>query len=196
MNALPITKPSGFSLIELMIGISILAILLGLALPSFQTWLKNIQIRNAAESITNGLQRARTEAVAKNTNTIFTLNADTSWSVDYAVLPGPTPSPIDSRQATEGSNNLTLTAWVEDLTIATTVPPTLTITTPPATVTFNNFGGLVTTGPSAATSLAQVKLDASGGTQSLRVNIVGGGAKMCDCSLAVDSGPRACLTAC
>lgn len=170
-----------------MIGISILAILLGLALPSFQTWLKNIQIRNAAESITNGLQRARSEAVALNTNVAFVLGADSSWTVTTA---GGTV--VDSRAATEGSNNLILTAWTENLTIPSTTPPTLTAVTPPATVTFNNFGGLVL----AANSLAQVKLDASGGTQSLRVNIVGGSAKMCDCSLAVGSGPRACLTAC
>lgn len=196
LNACLKSKNLGFSLIELMIGISILAILLGLALPSFQTWLKNIQIRNAAESITNGLQRARSEAVALNTNVAFVLEADSSWTVDYVVKPVLTDPPIDSRSATEGSNNLTLTAWTENLTIPSTTPPTLTAVTPPATVTFNNFGGLVTTGPSAATSLAQVKLDASGGTQSLRVNIVGGGAKMCDCSLAVGSGPRACLTAC
>lgn len=194
MNALPITKPSGFSLIELMIGITILAILLGLALPSFQTWLKNTQIRNAAESITNGLQRARAEAVALNTNVAFVLGADSSWTVDYVVSPpappppAPPPArPIDSRSATEGSKNVTLTALAADLA------------TPATTITYNNLGQVVVN----AASLTRVNLGIDSnhdgvfdtGYQNLRVEInAGGGARTCDPSLAVGSSSRACLS--
>lgn len=152
-----------------MIGIAILAILLGLAVPSFQAWLQNTQIRNAAESITNGLQRARAEAVARNTNIAFALGADSSWTISV-VTPA---SVIESRSSTEGSKNVTRTVLPAGAT----------------TITFNNLGGVAP----AANSLAQVDLASVGGSQNLRVTIgVGGNARMCDPNLASGSSPRAC----
>jgi len=175
LNALPVTRPSGFSLVELMIGIAVMAILLGVALPSFQTWIRNTQIRNAAESITNGLQRARAEAVAQNTNVTFALGAtDSSWTVTAA-----DGTPIDSRAAAEGSTDVTCTALAADLATAAT------------TITYNSLGQVVAN----AASLARVTLTAVGGSQNLRVEIsAGGGARMCDPSLAVGSSSRACLS--
>lgn len=172
LNALPKSKPLGFSLIELMIGITILAILLGVAMPSFQAWLRNTQIRNAAESVTNGLQRARAEAVLRNTNIAFALGTDSSWTVSV-VTPA---SVIESRPSTEGSNNVTRTVLPAGAT----------------TITFNNFGGVVANADASAT-LTQVDLAAVGGSQNLRVTIgVGGNARMCDPNLASGSSPRAC----
>lgn len=177
LNACPKSRPLGFSLIELMAGIAIMGIVLGLAMPSFQTWLRNSQIRNAAESITNGLQRARAEAVARNTNIAFALGTGSSWTVSV-VTPA---SVVDSRSSNEGSKNVTVNALAADLI------------TPATTITFNNFGAVVAN----AATLAQVDLDAVGGSQKLRVTIgVGGNARMCDCSLTPNSSPRACLTVC
>lgn len=176
LNACPKSKHLGFSLVELMIGIAILAILAGLAMPSFQTWIRNSQIRNAAESITNGLQRARAEAVARNTNVAFALGVDSSWAISV-VTPA---SPIEQRLSSEGSRNVTRTALAVDLI------------TPATTITFNNFGVIVANADASAT-LAQVDLAAVGGTQNLRVTIgVGGNARMCDPNLVAGSSPRAC----
>ena len=44
-------RAAGFSLIELMIGLAIAALLVVLAMPSYSTWVADAQIRNAAESI-------------------------------------------------------------------------------------------------------------------------------------------------
>ncbi|MBU1689587.1 MAG: GspH/FimT family pseudopilin [Gammaproteobacteria bacterium] len=175
MNACPKSRHSGFSLIELLIGIAILAILAGIALPSFQTWFKNTQIRNAAESIVNGLQRARAEAVARNTNVAFVLGAGSSWTVSV-VAPA---SVIESRSSSEGSKDVAVTALAADFATTAT------------TLTFNNFGGAV----ASVTSLTRVNLSALGGTQNLRVEIGAGGSnvRMCDPSLTVGSSPRACL---
>ena len=49
----------GLTLPELLIGIAILGILASVGLPSFQSWMVDTKIRTAAESIQNGLQRAR-----------------------------------------------------------------------------------------------------------------------------------------
>lgn len=56
----------GFSLIELVVGVAILGILLALGASSFRVWISNMRIRTAAESIQNGLQLARGEAVRRN----------------------------------------------------------------------------------------------------------------------------------
>lgn len=135
--------------------------------------LKNSQIRNAAESITNGMQKARAEAVARNTNVNFILGANaagtiTSWTVNQ-VNPAQV---IQSRLSSEGSKDVTRTVLPANAT----------------TVTFNNLGQVVDLAP-----LTQVDLAAVGGTKAMRVAIgVGGNARMCDPSLVAGSSPRAC----
>jgi type IV fimbrial biogenesis protein FimT len=174
LNAFPKRKSFGFSLVELMVGIVIVGILVTLAMPGFQDALRNAEIRNAAESITNGLQRARAEAVARNTNVEFVLGTGSSWVVRVVSDPDP---PVESRSSNEGSKNVTVNALAADLTTAAT------------TVTFNNLGGVV---PNVG-SLTQVNLAAVGGSQNLRVTIgAGGNARMCDPNLASGSSPRAC----
>jgi type IV fimbrial biogenesis protein FimT len=42
-------------------------ILLALAMPGFSNWLRNARVRTTAESVQNGLQLARAEAVRRNT---------------------------------------------------------------------------------------------------------------------------------
>ena len=61
----------GFSLIELMIVIAILGIVLSLGVPMFRTFMQNQKIRATAESIYNGLQMARGEAIKNNGVTCF-----------------------------------------------------------------------------------------------------------------------------
>lgn len=177
MNAFPDRKSFGFSLVELLMGIVVVAILVALGMPSFQVVLRNAEVRTAADSITNGLQRARGEAVARNTNVQFVLGTGSSWTVDYVIKPVATDPPIDSRLSSEGSTDVTVTAVAQDLATAAT------------TVAFNNFGLVV---PNAA-SLAQVDLTAVGASQTMRVMIgPGGNAKMCEPNLLAGSSPRAC----
>ena len=177
MSVFPKTKSFGFSLIELMVGVMIMAVLMTLAMPSFEAWFRNAEIRNAAESISNGLQRARAVAVAQNTNVQFVLGTGSSWVVSVVSAPVP---PIDSRSSSEGSRDVTVTALAADSATAAT------------TITFNNLGGIVANADASAT-LARVDFAAAGGNQSLRVTIgVGGNAKMCNPTLAPGSSPRAC----
>lgn len=165
-------RHSGFSIIELMTAILVVVVLLTIAVPSFRAWLQNSQIRNAAHSITTGLQRARAEAVARNTNISFVLSADSSWTINV-VNPA---LEIESRAASEGSQNATYT-----------ITPTGA-----STITFNNLG-IITANADGSDTLAQVDISAPGGTRDLRVTIgAGGNAKMCDPSLPSGSSPTAC----
>lgn len=59
-------KFRGFTLIELMITIVLMAVLLALGIPAFSEWIQNAQIRTYAESTLAGLQQARMEAVRRN----------------------------------------------------------------------------------------------------------------------------------
>ena len=66
-------RQRGFSLIELMVTMVILVLLMVAAMPSIGTWLDNTRIRNEGDSIVNGLQTARAEAVRRNENVSFWL---------------------------------------------------------------------------------------------------------------------------
>ena len=76
-----VMKSRGFTLVELMIGVVIVAILLLLALPTFQEWMTNSRIRNTASSIANGMRLAQVEAIKRNRPVEFTLVPATGWSV-------------------------------------------------------------------------------------------------------------------
>ena len=162
----------GFSIVELMIGITVMAILLSVAVPSFQTMMQNTQVRNAAEAISNGLQRARAEAVARNTHVVFTLGVNTAWTISIES----TAAVIESRSANEGSANVTVTFAPVGA----------------GAVTFNNLGGVVANAD-GSTSFTQFNFTAAGASKNLRVTIgAGGNAKMCDPSLSYSTNSRGC----
>jgi type IV fimbrial biogenesis protein FimT len=178
------SRQHGFTLAELLVGIFILGILAAIAAPSLQTWTLNSQVRNAAESALNGLQRARAEAVARNTVVEFVLGVGTSWVV--RVRGG---ADIESRSRNEGSTSVTVTALAADLPI--TNPPTFVDGTEATTITFNNFGAVVDNVPASA-SLARLDFAIDGGTRPLQVQVgIGGTVRMCDPSSPPNS-PSAC----
>jgi type IV fimbrial biogenesis protein FimT len=73
----------GFTLIELMIALSIFAFLIIIAGPQYADFMGNMQIRNAAENTLTGLRLAQSEAVRGNTQAEFVLDvtAGGGWQV-------------------------------------------------------------------------------------------------------------------
>jgi type IV fimbrial biogenesis protein FimT len=67
---------AGLTLIELMIGLAILALLIGMGMPSIGTWMANSRVRNTAEGLQSGLALARSEAVRRNQNVEFVITND------------------------------------------------------------------------------------------------------------------------
>jgi type IV fimbrial biogenesis protein FimT len=73
----------GFTLVELMIVVVLLAILILLGIPSFQNFIAKRNLTNVAESIYYGLQVARANAVKTNHPTVFYLDSSgRKWIVD------------------------------------------------------------------------------------------------------------------
>ncbi|KQW02672.1 GspH/FimT family pseudopilin [Rhizobacter sp. Root1221] len=77
----PRAPDRGFTLVELMVTLSLIAILLMLAVPSFTAMLRNSQVRTIADALQNGLRQAQSEAIRRNRQTVFSLtNAEPSLS--------------------------------------------------------------------------------------------------------------------
>ena len=68
----------GFTLIELMVALAIVALLLLLGMPSFTTFVRNSEIRSTAESLVNGLRAASAEAANRNKKVTFELASATA----------------------------------------------------------------------------------------------------------------------
>ena len=64
-------RQRGFTVVELMMTIALLALLLGLAVPSFTTWVRNAQVRTVSDGLQNGLRLAQAEAIRRHRQVVF-----------------------------------------------------------------------------------------------------------------------------
>lgn len=176
-------KQDGFSLIELMVTVALLGLLASFAIPSYQQMIQNSMIGNATNSIVNGFQVARGEAVSRNKPVQLELSAGTSSAWTVCVRPTPAGAcatglaadMIETREESEGSSgNITVNE------------------SQAGPYVFDGFGVLTSHGAltidvdSTVTSIA---------SRNLRVLIgVGGAVKSCDPSSKLDEDdPRRCI---
>lgn len=71
----------GFTLIEVLVTLTILGILMAAAAPAFSAWVRNARIRTVAQALQDGLRFAQAESIRRNRQIVFALiNGPTSWS--------------------------------------------------------------------------------------------------------------------
>lgn len=188
----------GLSLIELMIALVIIALLLFVAVPSFGVFLQNTQIRNAGESVLQGLNLARAEALRRNAPVRFQLVSDLTsacalvtnrlnWvvsSLDAAgkchEAPGATATDIVQKQsARDGTANVALASNVSSVTFNGIGR----VTSAAATIDLTNVSGV-----------CQHTDPANGTMRCLRILVSAGGQiRLCDPRVdPLGTDPRRC----
>ena len=167
----------GFTLVELTVVISLLGILFAIAAPSMSGYIINQKVRTAANSIQNGLQLARTEAVKRNQSVGFVLTAATPTTC--SVTPSATgtnwvvrvedcsiTTPIQGKSKSEGTTNVTISVTDNSTAFANSI-------------VFNGLGRLVTA-PSTNNGIF-IDVTSTNATRAMRIIVTGlGQIRMCE----------------
>jgi type IV fimbrial biogenesis protein FimT len=195
---------AGFTIVELMITLLVVAIMLRIAMPAFATWIGNVQLRGSAESVINGLNLARAEALRRNARVLFTMAGDdggaTAWSICQVAAGGTTCDTnlpvIQVRDGGEESGRAragatTTVALAESGAVATALSPGEGM---PASVIFDGRGRPLVAEGWANTVRIDVRNTSLPADEERRMVVLlgaSGGARMCD-PLTSAGDPRAC----
>ena len=77
----------GFTLIELMVTVSIAAVLMLVAVPSLTAFRRNAELTSVANKVTSSINAARGEAMKRNMNAVVVpLDNGASWDVGWAAF--------------------------------------------------------------------------------------------------------------
>ena len=190
----------GVTLIELMIGLAIVALVLFVAVPSFGIFLQNSQIRNAAGSALNGLEIARNEAIRRNAPVRFQFvsnltascalsTTSLAWVVSQANPAGACDTPasdtvapqiIQSRSATEGTSNARVTLAGGSTLVFTGLGRAQT-------------GGITQIDVTNTSGTCQYADPTNGTMRCMRIVVSSGGqSRMCDPQVTATNDPRKC----
>jgi type IV fimbrial biogenesis protein FimT len=193
------SQQRGVTLIELMVTLSIMALLLTAAAPPMAGWAANARVRGVAEQLQNSLRLAQAEAIRRNRQTVLALTNQTpqlsatpaangqSWLVrSLPLLSGETASDNDYIQDNSSArqNGVTISG--------------------PALLCFNSVGrqvsnsatglGASCSAPTDASTASTYTLTAIGAGRTLQLQVfLGGQVRLCDPSRTVsDSTPDGC----
>ncbi len=102
-------KAAGFTLIELVVVVGLIAITAAVSLPAIARFIRNYRLRGAAQQVAGELQRARATAVKQNVNLGVVLMITGPRTYRYVVEdPGPRPPGgfiFDDAFLTDPNNN-------------------------------------------------------------------------------------------
>ncbi|EEF27487.1 conserved hypothetical protein [Ricinus communis] len=160
----------------MVVTVAVLIAVSTIAIPAFQTSIGNAQIRTVAESIRNGLQLARGEAIKRNGRIRFTLQNSGAWQIGCVTVAADCPAVITQKSAVEGASSNT------------------TVSADNNSVVFSGFGTRDLAAAAALTVVnvtnAQVKNEER---RALRVMLNAGGyVKVCDPTVTAAGDTRAC----
>jgi type IV fimbrial biogenesis protein FimT len=178
------SRQQGFTMVELMVTVSLTALLMALAVPSFRSWIGNAHVRAAGDAIQNSARLAQAEAVRRSRQVVL-------FRTDDATC-GPTLT-----AAANGKNwalrTVALVAGqaVDVIQCGTLISAQSSVAVSgPATLCFNS-GGRQAANPDPGIGGSACELDATGtnvfditssnADRPLRVRVsLGGSVQMCD----------------
>lgn len=156
---MPRNGAAGFTLLELMVTLAVLAILAGLTAPMFTQFTRNQRIKAATSELTYALTLARGEALKRNVDVVVAPDEDGGWQIGWTVTADGVADPllVYAVPAREVDGD----------------PVSYLSITGPDDVTFNGMGRLVAAldapfeiesaeGPSAGAKTRCVSIDLSG----------------------------------
>ncbi|MCD2167763.1 GspH/FimT family pseudopilin [Comamonas koreensis] len=160
-------REHGFTLLELLVAIGVLAFLLLMVMPSIRVYLLDTKIRAAAQAYYDGAQQARSEAVRRNTDvTISLTNANQGWSI--------AAGGVIVTKAPESAAMLSVTASATE-------------------VTFNGLGNASAANTVKFMPADVAQCLANGPQRCLQVVISPGGqVRLCDPAITTDGDNRKC----
>lgn len=171
-------QTAGFTTVELLVTVAILAILVAIGAPALNSFVMTTRTRALGESVTNALAAARADAVRLNTRVAWTLDGG-NWSVNR----------VDTgEQLHAGTGRESVQSGLElDVTPDGT-----------ATVTYDAFGRRMAQNADGSDPVTQLDIRATqtpagGSYRPLRVQVLAGGmSRLCD-PAADATSPKACL---
>jgi type IV fimbrial biogenesis protein FimT len=195
-------RQRGFTIIEVIIAVTIAGLLLAAALPSAGSWIRNTRIRTAAESISVGLQQARAEAVRRNRPVGFYLVASASNGTGFesaCALSSTSSGWVVDITSPAGRCGADLGSFIAvrppgDTAAGTSVAAVDAAGDSATTVSFNGFGQIADALPISCIRVSNPS-DASTRALNIAVN-AGGQIRMCDPAVTDGNDPRKCLPGC
>jgi len=64
-------KESGFTLVEIMVTVTVIAVLMAIAVPMWGQWLPSYRLNRATQDLYSSFQKAKMEAVRRNVNVVL-----------------------------------------------------------------------------------------------------------------------------
>ncbi len=193
-------RAAGFTLIEMVVTMTIFALLVALTVPTMRTWVANAKVRAVADSLQNGIRLAQTEALRRSRQVAFALTDSAN------PLPGFTASTTGSYWAAQ-----TIPADASESAVivgsgpVTAAGTAITVTGPPVALCFNSVGRLVTQyspgisgtlclSPASAAGWQYVVSQAPLADHSMTVQVaLGGQIHLCDSTQTLSaSNPYGC----
>lgn len=80
------SKSSGFSIVEVLVVVSIIAVLAAIAVPSFSPMMERMRVRQAVEEMQSTLFLARSEAIKRGGNVSIKAKSGSDWSSGWDIV--------------------------------------------------------------------------------------------------------------
>ena len=198
-------RERGFSLIELLVVLVIVALLSALAAPAVAKWMANSRIRAVAESLQNDLRLAQAEAIKRNRQVAIVLTSTPSNKGTASITPAISAIDWDIRVLPLANSDETASTYLtsfEQIASSDTK-----ITGDKALLCFNSLGNIAASSASLAyagksdcaalTGATPFYFKVTNGTgdRPLWVQVYWGGrVRLCDPSRILPGKPDGCCT--